>query len=610
MKILLVAINAKYIHSNLAIYDLRAYSKKYGEHIEMAEYTINNLSEQIIIDIYKRNPDVIAFSTYIWNVDMVNEIAKEINKLLPDVPIWAGGPEVSYCAKEYLTDNPFFSGIMYGEGEETFKRLVEYYLGIRQDISQVTGITYRKDNAIITTEPSPQIDMDDIPFAYEDIGELENRIIYYESSRGCPFSCSYCLSSVDKHLRFRSVDIVKKELDFFLRRKVPQVKFVDRTFNCNKKHAMDIWQFILDNDNGVTNFHFEIGADLIDDDELEILSKMRKGLVQLEIGIQSTNYDTIKEIHRVMDFGKLSEVVRKIKSFDNIHQHVDLIAGLPYEGLESFIKSFNDVYALHAEQLQLGFLKVLKGSYMQEMKKNYGIVHKDKAPYEVMYTNWLSFSEVLELKRIEEMVEIFYNSGQFSNTMELLEQFYETPYMLYEDIANYYDKHIKSGMKQNRIAKYELIHDMYCEKLDRIKNNKNEIHNSIKNNENEIHNRFDDFDMQLLDDMLVYDIFDRENAKSRPGFSTVREEDREKIKRYYRDEGRKYDKRMTHIEAFSYERVADSDGQNSSTSKDFCRSNESNDILETETMQMGRYIKQKNFVLFDYETGNRIILHL
>ena len=599
MKILLVAINAKYIHSNLAIYDLRAYSKKYGEHIEIAEYTINNLSEQIIIDIYKRNPDVIAFSTYIWNVDMVNEIAREINKLMPDVPIWAGGPEVSYCAEEYLTENPYFSGIMYGEGEETFKMLVEYYLGIRPDISQVTGITYRKDNAIITAESSPQIDMDDIPFPYEDIDGLENRIIYYESSRGCPFSCSYCLSSVDKHLRFRSVDIVKKELEFFLKMKVPQIKFVDRTFNCKKKHAMDIWQFILDNDNGVTNFHFEIGADLIDADELELLSKMRKGLIQLEIGIQSTNDDTIKEIHRVMDFGKLSGVVRKIKSFGNIHQHVDLIAGLPYENLESFIKSFNDVYALHAEQLQLGFLKVLKGSYMQEMQKKYGIIHKDKAPYEVMYTNWLSFSEVLELKQIEEMVETFYNSGQFSNTIDLLEHFYETPYMLYKDLANYYDKHIKAGMKQNRIAKYELIHDMYCEKLD-----------SIKNNKNEIYNRFDDFDMQLLDDMLVYDIFDRENAKSRPGFSFVLEEDREKIKRFYRDEGRKYDKRMTHIEAFSYERVADSDGQNSSTSKGFYKNNEINDILETENMQMGCYIKQKNFVLFDYETGDRIVLHL
>ncbi len=551
MKILLVAINAKYIHSNLAIYNLRAYAERYGKYqsghedemfketrteIQLGEYTINQQVDDIISDIYRKKPDVLAVSCYIWNIQYVKEVIGEMRKLYPHMPIWVGGPEVSYCAEQMLKTCDGITGVMVGEGEETFSELVEYYTYRTTNLYDVKGIVYRKEDGTIIENPArPVLDLTKVPFVYNEIHEFVNKIIYYESSRGCPFSCSYCLSSIDKRLRFRDVELVKQELGKFLAHKVRQVKFVDRTFNCNHKHAMEIWKYIKEHDNGVTNFHFEIAADLISKEEIELIGTMRKGLIQLEIGVQSTYLETIHEIKRVMDFKQVSKVVGEIKKAGNIHQHLDLIAGLPYETLDVFRKSFDDVYALHPEQLQLGFLKVLKGSYMYSQKDKYGLVYHETPPYEVLYNEWLSYAEVLKLKGVEEMVEVYYNSGQFVNTMKVLEEAYDSAYDMYEDLSEYYEeKHLRDG-KHTRVARYEIFYAFVKEK-DR--------------------NRLGEYY-----DALMMDLYLRENAKSRPAFASTYEVDKQLVRRFFEKEERErkillgyegFDRRqmskMTHVE--------------------------------------------------------------
>ena len=441
LKILLAACNAKYIHSNLAVFNLKSYARSYEDHVVLREYTINQQKDDILKDIYRSHPDVVCVSCYIWNITFVRELLQDLRKILPGVPFWTGGPEVSYDAEEFLRKNLAVNGVMIGEGEETFLELVRHYVDGTVSLEEITGLVYRKpDNSIRNNGWRKIMDLSKVPFAYEDLKSFDNRIIYYESSRGCPFSCSYCLSSVDKKLRFRDLELVKKELQFFLDHKVPQVKFVDRTFNCKHDHAMTIWQYIKEHDNGITNFHFEISADLLRENELELMRTMRPGLIQLEIGVQSTNPDTIRAIHRTMDLSKLAEIVNKIHSFQNIHQHLDLIAGLPYEDSDSFHKSFNAVYALHPQQLQLGFLKVLKGSHMQEMTGEYGIVYKEQEPYEVLGTKWLPYEDILRLKMVESMVEVYYNSGQFQNTLLCVEPFFQDAFTLYEKLGQFYEK--------------------------------------------------------------------------------------------------------------------------------------------------------------------------
>ena len=367
MKFLLVAINAKYIHSNPAIYSLKAYAEERLEmrdwEIALAEYTINHEKYAILKDIYKKRPDVIGFSCYIWNISLVRELITELKKLLPQVPIWLGGPEVSFDLNEQMRKVPEAFGIMFGEGEETFLELLSWYqehgIGCRTGLDMIRGIAWRNEDGGIQINPQRSVlDLSQVPFLYQDLSGWKNRIIYYETSRGCPYRCSYCLSSVDKTVRFRDLSIVKKELDFFLKEKPSQVKLVDRTFNAEKKHGLAIWQYLLEHDNGVTNFHFEVSADLIGEEELNVMRQMRPGLIQLEIGVQTTYKKTAEAIHRTASFEKIAEVVRKIKTFSNIHQHLDLIAGLPYEDYESFGYSFDDVYELRPDQLQLGFLKV------------------------------------------------------------------------------------------------------------------------------------------------------------------------------------------------------------------------------------------------------------
>ena len=520
MKVLLAAINAKYIHSNLGIYSLKTYGEKMLKEwglaeqaeISLAEYTINHQMEQILQDIYKRKPDVIGFSCYIWNISYVKVILADIKKVLPDVKIWAGGPEVSYHGEAFLKEEPAVDLVMMGEGEITFAHFLKALLE-GEDLKQVPGLMVRNADGTFTDTGFRQVmDMSQIPFPYAfmDMKELEHRIIYYESSRGCPFSCAYCLSSIDKKLRFRSLDLVLPELEWFLQAKVPQVKFVDRTFNCKKSHAMAIWQYIRDHDNGVTNFHFEIAADLLDKDELDLLSTMRPGLVQLEIGVQSTNEKTLEAIRRKTDIEEIREITETINSWHNIHQHLDLIAGLPWEDLESFKKSFNDVYEMEPEQLQLGFLKVLKGSYMEDLIPTCDLLYSAAPPYEVLCTKWLSYGDVLELKDIEEMTEVHYNSRQFTCTLKELEKEFDTPYEMFSFMAGYYNKNHLFGISHSRIARYEILWKIIQERLE--KNGKCETQGKPENGG--VSEKLEQYR-----DLLMTDLYLRENVKSRPTFA-------------------------------------------------------------------------------------------
>ena len=528
MKFLLVALNAKYIHSNPAVYSLKAYTEAHVREpeledgrfqIETQEYTINNQPDEILKDIFLRKPDAVGFSCYIWNISYVLELVRDLPKVLPHVEIWLGGPEVSYDASEILCRERSVYGIMMGEGEETFSEVVRCYLersreslnGRNPSFESIEGTAVRAEEGNVVLNPRKTVvDMNSIPFLYNDLKNFENRIIYYESSRGCPFSCSYCLSSLDKSVRLRDSSLVLKELDVFLENRVPQVKFVDRTFNCSRKHTMDIWRHIIEHDNGVTNFHFEISADLLNEEELELMSCMRPGLIQLEIGVQSTNRSTITEINRTMDLKRLKERVAKINSFGNIHQHLDLIAGLPGEDYQSFRNSFNEVYEMKPEQLQLGFLKVLKGSYLWEKAGEYGVEFKKKAPYEVLSTRWLDYGGVLKLKALEEMLEVYGNSGQFRTTLNELHKEFETPFDMFEALAEYYDKRGYLKINHNRMARYEILEEFICGLVPEKRS--------------------------MYRDLLVYDLYLRENLKSRPFFAADQEPFKDQVRAFFESE--------------------------------------------------------------------------
>ena len=514
MNIVLAAINAKYIHSNLAVYSLRAYAQQYKDEIQIAEYTINQQIDDILMDLYKKKPDVLCFSCYIWNLSYVEELIREFGKIFPSVPIWVGGPEVSYDTKDVLERLPEVTGVIFGEGEKTFLEVVEYYHGKDVKLSEIKGIAYRgEEGQFLQNSWREVMDLSEVPFVYHDMADFKNKIIYYESSRGCPFSCSYCLSSIDKCLRFRKLELVEKELQFFIDEKVPQVKFVDRTFNCNHKHAIEIWKYIKEHDKGITNFHFEVAADLLNEEELELIESMRPGLIQLEIGVQSTNEQTIREIRRTMRFEEVARIVQRINQGENVHQHLDLIAGLPYEDMESFQKSFDDVYRLHPEQLQLGFLKVLKGSYMEEMKQKYGLLSQSKPPYEVLRTNWLSYEEVIRLKGVEEMVEVYYNSGQFRRTMKCLSQEWGDAFELYDRLAAFYEDEGLNGVSHNRLARYEILY-RFIQKWRK----QAEIFSINETS---------------YQDLLMYDLYLRENVKSRPSFAPDPSEWKNETKQFF-----------------------------------------------------------------------------
>ena len=549
MKILLTAINAKYIHSNLAVYSLKAYAKDPG--VEIAEYTINQTVDSILGSLYERRPDILCFSCYIWNLDYVESLAREFAKICPETEIWLGGPEVSYDAGEVLRRLPKVRGVMKGEGEATFAGLCRAYrkgedkgpeavMARERELSGLQGITYRTMEGEIRENPWREpLDLSEIPFVYEEMELPAHKILYYESSRGCPFACSYCLSSIDKKLRFRDLDLVKKELQFFIDREVPQVKFVDRTFNCSHSHALAVWKYIMEHDRGKTNFHFEIAADLLNEEELALVSHMRPGLIQLEIGVQTVNPDTIREIRRKMDLEKVERAVERIRKGRNIHQHLDLIAGLPMEDLESFRRSFDRVYRMKPDQLQLGFLKVLKGSYMKEMEQEYELQHTERPPYEVLSTRWLSYADILLLKGVEDMVENYYNSGQFSHTLEALSARYDSPFRMFEELWEYYRGRGLDQVQHKRSARYEILLEFAAGKLPEEK--------------------------EYFRELLTFDYYLRENAKTRPEFAGDYQVDKDTLRAFYEWEARTgtylpdyrgYDKnqirRMTHLEYFHW----------------------------------------------------------
>ena len=569
MKFLLAAFNAKYIHSNPGLYSMRAcVPETERDHVEIAEYTINHQEEDILADLYRRQPDAVGFSCYIWNWKLIREILTELPKILPDTEIWLGGPEVTYDGPGLLREFPQVTGIMVGEGEVTFREVLEQYLreaetagqseqqpesdstehqvadrrgtvagkSVVERFGQIPGLCLASGY----TAPRDLTDLTTLPFLYENMEPFTNRIIYYETSRGCPYRCSYCLSSIDKKVRLRDISVVKRELQFFLDQNVKQVKFIDRTFNCDHKHAMEIWQYIYEHDNGVTNFHFEISADILREEEIALLNRFRPGLAQLEIGVQSTNPETIRAIHRVMDVDKLEKIVAAIHRGQNIHQHLDLIAGLPYEDYESFGRSFDRVYGMQPEQLQLGFLKVLKGSDMHVHAQEYGIRYLEQPPYEVLYTNWISYGEIRRLKRIEEMVELYYNSGQFTHTLPVLEKAFPGPFAMYEALADYYQEQGYFTNSPARAYRYQILLEFAAMK--------------------------DPANREIYRELLTYDMYLRENLKSRPAFAAeITEEEKQDIRRFYQTEEQErhylsaYDQydwkqlsRMTHLEPFRY----------------------------------------------------------
>lgn len=564
MNIFLAAINAKYIHSNLAVYSLRAYARKYIEEMEIAEYTINQPADEILMDIYTHRPDILCFSCYLWNISYVEQLIREIPKVLPDTKIWLGGPEVSYNAREMLEGYPGLTGIICGEGEGTFLELMDYY-HFEKNLSEIRGIVYRTgDGNIMETPPRPVLDLSTVPFVYSHIEDFRNRIIYYESSRGCPFSCSYCLSSIDKCLRFRDPELVKKELQFFIDHEVPQVKFVDRTFNCRHDHAMTVWKYIKEHDRGVTNFHFEIAADLLNEEEIALIRSMRPGLIQLEIGIQSANIETISEIKRKMDLEKVERTVTEIRENRNVHQHLDLIAGLPYEDYASFAKSFDRVYAMRPDQLQLGFLKVLKGSLMHDKTEEYRLVYQDRPPYEVLSTKWLPYADVIRLKKIEEMVEVYYNSGQFGNTMEHAEKEFSGAFAMYSALADYYERNDLFRISHSRIARYEILLHFLEEHMGVYPDNSEDSRQPAAKS---AENRYQSAVESAADRMdeytawLTLDLYLRDNVRNRPSFLPenkissdeaavfykMEEEERRYLKNYAGYDRRQM-RKMTHLE--------------------------------------------------------------
>ena len=643
MRFLLCGINAKYIHSNLAIFSLKAYADRKkipGAEIILKEYTINNYVEDILQDLYEEKADVVIFSCYIWNISFVRELAAELKKVSPAVKIWAGGPEVSYAANKFLMENPAFDLIMQGEGEEVFSELVRLTVeekcrikdvykqseskkvlsGIvekRYSIERKQAVKEEKDiedkhfagednvyptnyidmsklqklqgiavrdfsgkaalgNAesnienktkIINTGFATLMDMDTIPFVYEDFHLFEHKILYYETSRGCPFCCSYCLSSVDKTVRFRSLPIVKKELDAFLEAKVPQVKFVDRTFNCNRQRAIDIWSYLVEHDNGITNFHFEISSDLLGEEELELFAKMRPGLIQLEIGVQSTNGETVDAIHRHMDLEKLFHYVDRVHALGNIHQHLDLIAGLPYENYERFGRSFDDLYAHEPDQLQLGFLKVLKGTVMEEEVKKYSILYRNQPPYEVLGTKWLSYDEIILLKGVEELVELYYNSGQYTLTLKYAVPFFESPFRFYEMFSAWYRGKGYHKLNHNRLEKYNILREFLREHID----------------ENE---------WDTLDEIMLYDMYLRENVKGRPAWAKDTAQYKKEWKALYREQGEKLFPEDVQAGIYDSKRAA-----NQSHIEVF-------EINIKKFEQSGQVEKKQVFCLFDYSRRN------
>lgn len=560
--LLLTAINAKYIHSNLAVYDLKAYTTEYADKVEVAEYTINQNQQDILQNIFEKKPEIIAFSCYIWNIDYVMSLAADLKKVLPGSVIMLGGPEVSFDAISRLKKHEYIDIIIRGEGEKPLLSYLRWYYGGEGSLAEIKGLVYRDKAGIYQNDLNELMSMDEGIFPYQDIKELTNRIGYYETSRGCPFSCSYCLSSIEKKVRFRSLEKVKEELQFFLNERVPQVKFVDRTFNGNHEHAFAIWEFIGEHDNGITNFHFEIAADLLREGDFELFKCFRPGLIQLEIGVQSTNKKTLEAVCRQTNLEKLRSAVAKVHQMGNIHQHLDLIAGLPYEDYESFRKSFDEVFAMKPDQLQLGFLKVLKGSHMKEAEQEYELKYSQKPPYEVFSTKWISFEQLIRLKVVEEMVETFYNSGQFSASLRMLLSNYDSPFECFDKLGQFYKKSELWGRSSSRISRYNMLQEYF-----------NANHLEAKD---------------IFAQVLTYDYYLRENAKNRPVFAGGQtEEEKQYIRQFYLREAKEYNV-LNGYEGYTSKQL-----EKMTKMLRF-------DLDIEHLLNTGRYKERQTYILFDY----------
>ncbi|WP_300262154.1 B12-binding domain-containing radical SAM protein [Clostridium sp.] len=464
MKILLTAINSKYIHSNLAVRYLKAFTRDLDFQGDIKEFSINDRVENILEGIIEEKPDVVAFSCYIWNMEFVNRIAELIKLVNPNIEILYGGPEVSYEGKEFLENHPG-EYVIVGEGEKTFREFVLYKLGDGK-IEDIKGLNYKRDGKVFENTKRPEMDMNELVFPYTYEEDINNKIVYYEASRGCPFKCKYCLSSVMHGVRFLDVERVKKELKYFMERGLKLVKFVDRTFNCNREYTVELLKYLSEQDTD-TRFHFEVAADLLTDDQIEILNNAPKGRFQLEVGVQTTNNEVLYNINRYITYENIKQKVLKVASGKNVIQHLDLIAGLPGEDLDSFKKSFNDVHAIRPDEIQLGFLKLLKGSSMREEAEKWGIVYSPYAPYEIIRSKDISYEELLLLKKVEAMVDKYYNSCKFNNVIKFFLNIYDKPFDFYYDLAMFFEE--KGNFKKSigNVEYYKILLDFYLEKIGR-----------------------------------------------------------------------------------------------------------------------------------------------
>ncbi|HAT4164282.1 B12-binding domain-containing radical SAM protein [Clostridium perfringens] len=462
MKILLTAINSKYIHSNLAVRYLKAFTKDLDFQGDIKEFSINDRVENILEGIIEEKPDVVAFSCYIWNMEFVNRLAELIKLVDPNIEILYGGPEVSYEGKEFL-ENHEGEYVIVGEGEKTFREFVLYKLG-EGKIEDIKGLNYKRDGKVFENPKRPEMDMNELVFPYTYEEDINNKIVYYEASRGCPFKCKYCLSSVMHGVRFLDVERVKKELKYFMERGLKLVKFVDRTFNCNREYTVELLKYLSEQDTE-TRFHFEVAADLLTEEQIEILNNAPKGRFQLEVGVQTTNNEVLHNINRYITYENIKEKVLKVAAGKNVMQHLDLIAGLPGEDLESFKKSFNDVHAIRPDEIQLGFLKLLKGSSMREEAEKWGIVYSPYAPYEIIRSKDISYEELLLLKKVEAMVDKYYNSCKFNNVIKFFLNIYEKPFDFYYDLAMFFEE--KGNFKRSigNVEYYKILLDFYLEKI-------------------------------------------------------------------------------------------------------------------------------------------------
>lgn len=437
MKILLTAINSKFVHSNLAVRYLRAYTKDLDYDCKIREFSINDREEHILKEIIEEKPDVVAISTYIWNVEMAIRLANLIKLVDKNIEILYGGPEVSYDSRLFLKEN-VGEYVIEGEGEKTYREFVEYKLGTKK-VEDIKGLHYKKDGEVHSNGSRPLMSLDEVVFPYEEDEDLNNKIVYYEGSRGCPFNCKYCLSSTTHGVRFHSIDRVLRELQFFIDKKVKLVKFVDRTFNCNHKYSKAIWDFLIKADTN-TKFHFEISADILRNDEIELLRNAPIDRFQFEVGVQTTNDEVLNNINRFVNFSDIKEKVEELLSLRNIKQHLDLIAGLPGEDYNSFVNSFNDVHSIRPEEIQLGFLKLLKGSAMREEGEKYKMVYSPYPPYEILKTDKISYEEILVLKKVENVVDKYYNSQKFNNILNYFYSKFDAPYEFFYELGNFFEK--------------------------------------------------------------------------------------------------------------------------------------------------------------------------